>query len=59
MVGGKLRRFRFPNTHEDWARLASDLTPDTRVVPEEIILGSCLKLIGELDREVAALEGEI
>jgi len=26
---------------------------------EEIILGSCLKLIDELDREVAALEGEI
>lgn len=31
---GKLGRFRFPNTHGDWARLASKLTQDTRVVLE-------------------------
>ena len=34
LVGGKLRRFRFANSHGDWARLASELTPDTRVVLE-------------------------
>lgn len=34
LVGGKLRRFRFPNTQGDWARIASELTPDTRVVLE-------------------------
>jgi transposase len=34
LAGGKLRRFRFPNTHADWARVASELTPDTRVVLE-------------------------
>lgn len=34
LAGEKLRRFRFPNTHRDWARLASELTPDTRVVLE-------------------------
>ena len=34
LAGGKLRRFRFPNTHGDWARIASELTRDTRVVLE-------------------------
>ncbi|MEW6047925.1 MAG: transposase, partial [Bacillota bacterium] len=44
LFGKKGRRF-----------LAELVLPKT----EEIILGSCLELIDELDREVAALEGEI